>query len=162
MYEESFMVRAIALSQQALHIPGTEPFGAVITLNGRIVGEGLNHSLAHFDPTSHGEVEALRDACRKLQTVDLSDCELYTSCEPCALCVAAMHIAGITRMYYAASLAQSGAAFEGLPTEKRHPIDVDQLRAQAGSTVEHRSMPAEQKMAPEAIAVLKAWVNQRA
>lgn len=162
MYEASFMARAIALSQQALHTPGTEPFGAVVTLNGRIVGEGFNHSLAHFDPTSHGEVEALRDACRKLQTVNLSDCELYTSCEPCALCVAAMHIAGITRMYYAASLAQSGEAFEGVPPEKRHPIDVDALRTQAGSTVERRSMPTEQKMAAEAIAVLKAWANQRA
>jgi guanine deaminase len=161
MFEPAFMARAIALSQQALGTPGTEPFGAVVTRGGQIVGEGFNHSLANFDPTSHGEVEALRDACRKLQTIDLSGCELYTSCEPCALCVAAMHIAGIERMYYAASLAQSGEAFEGLTPEQRHPIDCDVLRAEAGGTLGQRRLPAEQKMAPEAIAVLKAWVNQR-
>lgn len=162
MYEQSFMARAIALSQQALNKPGTEPFGAVVVKNGCLVGEGFNHSRAHFDPTSHGEVEAIRDACHRLETLDLSGCELYTSCEPCALCVAAMQIAGIARMYYAASLAQSGEAFEGLKPEQRHPIDCASLRAEAGAMVDQRRMPAEQKMAPEAIAVLKAWANQRA
>jgi guanine deaminase len=162
MYEPSFMARAIALSQQALNEPGTEPFGAVVVKNGCLVGEGFNHSLAHFDPTSHGEVEAIRDACRRLETVDLSGCELYTSCEPCALCVAAMQVAGISQMYYAASLAQSGEAFEQLQPQHRHPIDCDLLRSEAGSALDTRRMPAEQKMAPEAIAVLKAWANQRA
>ena len=162
MYEPSFMARAIALSQQALTTPGTEPFGAVVVKNGCLLGEGFNHSRAHFDPTSHGEVEAIRDACRRLETVDLTGCELYTSCEPCALCVAAMHIVGIERLYYAASLAQSGEAIAGLTPEQRHPIDCDLLRAEAGGLVDQRRMPAEQKMAPEAIAVLKAWANQRA
>ena len=161
MYEPAFMARAIALSQQALTTPGTEPFGAVVVKNGCLLGEGFNHSRAHFDPTSHGEVEAIRDACRRLETVDLSGCELYTSCEPCALCVAAMHIAGIERMYYAASLAESGEAIAGLTPEQRHPIDCELLRAECGSLVGQRRMPAEQKMAPEAIAVLKAWANQR-
>ncbi|MET0333728.1 MAG: deaminase, partial [Rhizobacter sp.] len=68
MYDPRFMSRAIALSQEALTTPGTEPFGAVVVKDGAIVGEGFNHSLVHFDPTSHGEVEALRDACRKLKT----------------------------------------------------------------------------------------------
>lgn len=161
MYHAAFMQRAIALSQEALTHPGTEPFGAVVVKEGRIVGEGWNHSLVNFDPTSHGEVEALRDACWKLQTVDLTGCELYTSCEPCALCVAAMQIAGIARLYYAASLAESGEAFATLKPEHRHPIDVEVLRAECGSTVDARRMPAEQQMAPEAIAVLKAWANQR-
>ncbi|MCR5884172.1 nucleoside deaminase [Rhizobacter sp. J219] len=76
MYHAAFMQRAIALSQEALTHPGTEPFGAVVVKDGRIVGEGWNHSLVNFDPTSHGEVEALRDACWKLQTVDLTGCEL--------------------------------------------------------------------------------------
>lgn len=162
MYDPAFMSRAIALSQQALSTPGTEPFGAVVVKNSCLVGEGFNHSRAHFDPTSHGEVEAIRDACRRLETVDLSGCELYTSCEPCALCVAAMHIAGIERLYYAASLAQSGEAIEGLTAEQRHPIDCDALRAECGNLVGQRRMPAEQQMAPEAIAVIKAWANQRA
>ena len=89
MYREEFMKRAIALSAQALQTPGTEPFAALVVKDGAVVGEGFNHSVAHFDPTSHGEIEAIRDACRKLQTVDLGGCELYTSCEPCALCAAA-------------------------------------------------------------------------
>src|SRR3954468_13609495 len=99
MYDETFMRRALALSARALDTPGTEPFGAVVVKDGAIVGEGFNHSVAHFDPTSHGEIEAIRDACRKLETVSLAGCDLYTSCEPCALCAAAMHIAGIGRLY---------------------------------------------------------------
>ena len=161
MYREEFMKRAIALSAQALQTPGTEPFGAVVVRDGQVVGEGFNHSVAHFDPTSHGEVEAIRDACRRLRTVDLAGCELYTSCEPCALCVAAMRIAGIGRLYYAASLAQSGEAFTGVPVAARHPIDVDALRAEAGSPLASRAMPAAQKMDQEAVAVLAAWAASR-
>ncbi|RZL90082.1 MAG: nucleoside deaminase [Variovorax sp.] len=161
MYQEEFMKRALALSAQALDTAGTEPFGAVVVKDGKPVGEGVNHSLAHFDPTSHGEVEAIRDACRRLQTVDLSGCELYTSCEPCALCVAAMRIAGIARLYYAASLEQSGQAFAGLSVAARHPIDVEDLRAEAGAPLEKRALPAEQKMDREAVQILQAWAASR-
>lgn len=155
------MQRALALSVQALQEPGTEPFGAVVVKDGVIVGEGFNHSVAHHDPTSHGEVEAIRDACRKLGTVNLSGCELYTSCEPCAMCAAAMHIAGIAKLYYAASLAQSGEAFEGVTVAARHPIDVEALRIEAGSPFERRRLPAEQKMDDEAVRILSAWAAPR-
>jgi guanine deaminase len=161
MYREDFMKRAIALSRQALDRPGTEPFGAVIVKDGAVVGEGLNHSLAHFDPTSHGEIEAIRDACRRLECVDLSGAELYTSCEPCALCVAAMAIVGITQLYYAASMDQAGAAFAKLTKAERHPIDVDAIRAEAGALVQHRSGMAEQKLDTEATAILQAWAAAR-
>ena len=161
MYQEHFMQRALALSAQALQEPGTEPFGAVVVKDGVIVGEGFNHSVAHHDPTSHGEVEAIRDACRKLGTVNLSGCELYTSCEPCAMCVAAMHIAGIAKLYYAASLAQSGEAFEGVTVAARHPIDVEALRIEAGAPFERRRLPAEQKMDGEAVRILAAWAAPR-
>ncbi|MDM0014815.1 nucleoside deaminase [Variovorax sp. J22P168] len=161
MYEEKFMQRALALSAEALEVPGTEPFGAVIVLEGVVVGEGFNHSLAHFDPTSHGEVEAIRDACRKLGRVNLAGCDLYTSCEPCALCVAAMHIVGIRKLFYAASLEQSGAAFEGLPVAERHPIDVDELRIEAGAALQARRLPSEQRMAAEAVDILTAWAGPR-
>jgi tRNA(Arg) A34 adenosine deaminase TadA len=161
MYQEQFMKRAIALSAQALQTPGTEPFAALVVKDGAVVGEGFNHSVAHFDPTSHGEIEAIRDACRKLQTVDLGGCDLYTSCEPCALCVAAMRIAGIGQLYYAASLAQSGAAFEGVPAAARRPIDVEALRAEAGAPLERRQPPARQHMADAAIQVLSDWAVAR-
>ena len=161
MYQEQFMKRAIALSAQALQTPGTEPFAALVVKDGAVVGEGFNHSVAHFDPTSHGEIEAIRAACRRLRTVDLGGCELYTSCEPCALCVAAMRIAGIGQLYYAASLAQSGAVFEGVPAAARHPIDVEALRAEAGAPLERRQLPAEQRMADEAVQVLADWAEAR-
>lgn len=158
-YNAAFMQRAIELSRGALDKPGTEPFGAVVVLDGKIVGEGLNHSLAHFDPTSHGEVEAIRDACRRLGRVDLAGAEMYTSCEPCAMCVATMEIAGLSRLYYAASMEQSGGAFRGLSEAMRHPIDVDLLRKASGATVDDRDMPAEQHMGEEATAILVAWAD---
>lgn len=160
MYADFFMQRAIALSREALDRPGAEPFGAVVVRNGEIVGEGLNHSKARNDPTSHGEVEAIRDACRRLECVDLSGCELYTSCEPCAMCVAVMTIAGISRLYYAAGMDEAGAAFAGLPSARRHPIDVEALVAECAAPVSRRRIPAEQHRAGEAMAVLEAWAAQ--
>lgn len=161
MYEERFMQRAIEISKRAFTEPGTEPFGAVVVKDGAIVGEGLNHSLANFDPTSHGETEAIRDAARRLECVDLSGCELYTSCEPCALCVAAMNIAGISRLYYAAPMDRAGRAFDGLTPAMRHPIDVDVLRAEAGAPVEARAMPASSHLSDEAVDVLIDWAAMK-
>lgn len=161
MYQEAFMRRAIEISATALTKPGTEPFGAVIVKDGVIVGEGLNHSAAHFDPTSHGETEAIRDACRNLKTVDLRGCELYTSAEPCSLCVAAMVISGIGQMYYAASMAECDPIFGPLPLENRFPIDCDHLRAECGAPVNARALKAETRLGDAAIEVLKAWAAPR-
>ena len=157
MYDEKFMRRAIALSAQALAMPGARPYGAVVVLDGNIVGEGLNQSAAKFDPTSHGEVEAIRDACRRLRTTDLTGAELYTSCEPCSVCVATMLMAGISRMYYGATLAQSSRI---VPRPKMPP-PAQLVRAQVGLPVEGRDMPAEVKLGDEAIAVLESWVKQQ-
>lgn len=154
-----FIQRAIALSREALTKPGCAPFGAVVVKDGKIVGEGVNHSIAYFDPTSHGEVEAIRNACANLQTLELSGCDLYTSCEPCALCVAAMQIAGIRKLYYAASLKQSAGA---LGTALRPAIDVDMLRAEAGAPVTSRRMPAQQMADADALEVLESWAAGKA
>ncbi|GAB4521934.1 MAG: nucleoside deaminase [Roseibium sp.] len=161
MFEERFLRRAIELSAEALHTPGTEPFAAVIVRNGQIVGEGINRSLEKCDPTSHGETEAIRDACRKLETVDLHDCDLYSSCEPCALCVAAMQITGIRQLYYAAGLTESNAALAGLPLSTRVSVDVDLLRDQCGKTVGDRATPASQALSGDAMKVLLAWAKTR-
>jgi tRNA(Arg) A34 adenosine deaminase TadA len=155
MYDETFMRRAIELSARALETPGARPYGAVIVKDGQIVGEGLNQSARTFDPTSHGEVEAIRDACAKLKTTDLSGCELYTSCEPCPLCVAAIMIAGIGKLYYAASLEQSGA----LIARGKTPA-IAELRRESALPPSARAMPAEQKMAGEAVKVLEAWAGK--
>ena len=158
MYDEKFMRRAIELSAQALDEPGARPYGAVVVKDGRIVGEGLNQSAKNFDPTSHGEVEAIRDACRNLKTTDLSGADLYTSCEPCSVCVATMLMAGIARMYYGATLDQSGRI---VPRPKMPPPPA-LVRTQVGLPVEHRDMPAEVKLGDEAVAVLEAWVKSQA
>jgi guanine deaminase len=157
MYDEKFMRHAIALSAQALDQPGARPYGAVVVMDGRIIGEGLNQSAKNFDPTSHGEVEAIRDACRNLKTTDLSGADLYTSCEPCSVCVATMLMAGIARMYYGATLDQSGRI---VPRPKMPPR-ADLVRAQVGLPVESREMPAEVKLGYEAMAVLEAWVKSQ-
>ena len=126
--------------------------------DGKIVGEGLNQAAKKFDPTSHGEVEAIRDACRNLKTTDLTGCELYTSCEPCSVCVSTMIMAGISRMYYGASLEQSAAV---VPRPKMPP-PTTLVREQVGRPVGERSMlPAETKLSGEAIAVLEAWVKKQ-
>ena len=158
MYDEKFMRRAIELSAQALDEPGARPYGAVVVKDGKIVGEGLNQSAKNFDPTSHGEVEAIRDACRNLKTTDLSGADLYTSCEPCSVCVATMLMAGIARMYYGATLGQSGRI---VPRPKMPPRP-DLVRAQVGLPVESREMPAAVKLGEEAVAVLEAWVKAQA
>ena len=159
MYDEKFMRRAIALSAQALEIAGARPYGAVVVKDGNIVGEGLNQSAKNFDPTSHGEVEAVRDACRNLKTTDLTGAELYTSCEPCSVCVATMIMAGIGQMYYGASLEQSAQVVP----RSALPPPTTLVRQQVGLPVDMRDMlPAETKLDDEAIAVLQAWVKKQA
>lgn len=159
-YVEAFMRRAIEISAEALTTLGTEPFGAVVVKDGRIVGEGINRSVQNHDPTSHGETEAIRDACRRLGTVDLRGCELYTSCEPCALCVAAMEIAGISHLYYAAGMNQAGAALGALPESVRFPIDTDRLRHECAHPVDQRHLPATQAMARDAADILEDWARR--
>lgn len=160
-YNAEFMERAIALSRTALTSPGTEPFGAVIVRNNEVVGEGLSHALTTWDITSHGEVEAIRDASRRLQRLDLSDCDIYTTCEPCPLCVAAISIARLRKVYYAATLDQCGEAFSVLPHGGRHPVDIEQLIADERTTIDQRRQPAEQKMDAAAAEVLTRWAILR-
>lgn len=154
MYDEKFMRRAIALSERALREPGVGPFAALVVRDGAIVGEGLNRSRANFDPTSHGEMEAIRDACARLKTTDLSGCDLYTNCEPCTMCVATMLIARIGHLYYGASMQQSGAI-----VARFRPIASDELRREAGLPIGERRMPSTQKLADDAMVVLEKWAD---
>jgi guanine deaminase len=97
---EAFMRRAIALATENVRSNAGGPFGAVIVKDGRIIGEGVNTVTATNDATAHAEVSAIRNACRNLNTFDLSGCELYTSCEPCPMCWAASYWAHIQTIYY--------------------------------------------------------------
>ena len=90
MTKEELMRRAIKLSEQSVR-SGGGPFGAVIAKDGNIIAEGNNRVTLNIDPTAHAEVSAIRNACQQLKTFDLSGCEIYTSCEPCPMCLGAIY-----------------------------------------------------------------------
>jgi len=102
MEEDVFITRAIGLAIQN-ESSGGGPFGAIIVRNGEIIAEGVNRVTETNDPTAHAEVQAIRKACEKLNTYDLSGCEIYSSCEPCPMCFSAIYWAHIYKVYYAAT-----------------------------------------------------------
>ncbi|MDA0325254.1 MAG: nucleoside deaminase [Verrucomicrobia bacterium] len=137
-----FMRRAIELGRISGLVKKTGgPFGAVVVKNGQIVGEGSNRVLSTRDPSAHGEIVAIREACRRLRTHDLSGCILYTSAECCGMCYSASFWARISRIYYAATHADAllYGDFDDTPLEKqlrrrsphRQPRCVPLLRTEA-------------------------------
>lgn len=104
-----FLERAIELSREGMSKGEGGPFGAVIVRNGEIIAEGNNRVLVDNDPTAHAEVTAIRRACATLGRFDLSDCELYTSCEPCPMCLGAIYWARPKAVYYANTKADAAA-----------------------------------------------------
>jgi guanine deaminase len=98
---EDHMRRAIALSLEMMRTGKGGPFGAVIARDGTIIAEGFNQVTSTNDPTAHAEVVAIRRACRALDTFDLSGCDIFTSCEPCPMCLGAIYWARLARVYYA-------------------------------------------------------------
>jgi tRNA(Arg) A34 adenosine deaminase TadA len=99
--EEQYMMEAIALSKKSIDNNEGGPFGCVIVKNNLIVGHGNNKVILNNDPTAHAEVVAIRDACHRLGTFQLEDCEIYTSCEPCPMCLGAIYWARLKIIYYA-------------------------------------------------------------
>ena len=99
MDKKDFMRKAIALSIENVK-NGGGPFGAVIVKDNEIIATGVNRVTANHDPTAHAEVSAIRAACEKLNTFDLSGCEIYTSCEPCPMCLGAIYWAHLDKIYY--------------------------------------------------------------
>jgi guanine deaminase len=104
-----FMRRAIALALENIRAGGG-PFAAVIVKDGRIIAEGANRVTATNDPTAHAEVVAIREACRALRNFQLDGCDLYTTCEPCPMCLGAIYWARPARVFYAGSAADAAAA----------------------------------------------------
>jgi guanine deaminase len=99
--EEKYMREAISLSKKAINNNEGGPFGCVIVKHDEIIGRGNNRVIAENDPTAHAEIVAIRDACRTLGTFQLNDCEIYTSCEPCPMCLGAIYWARPKIVYYA-------------------------------------------------------------
>lgn len=144
---QELMSYTIELSRAAITDDGLSPFAAIIVKDGEIVGEGCNDTPNSHDPTAHGEVLAIRDATSKLGTADLSGCEIYTSCEPCALCVAAIWWAKLDKMYYANTLEDCAEL----------GVDCFPLVERIGRPVGQRDIPEERLLGAEAHEVLSQW-----
>jgi tRNA(Arg) A34 adenosine deaminase TadA len=99
--DRKFLEQAIELSRKGMEQGSGGPFGCVVVRNGEVIGEGCNSVLSDNDPTAHAEIVAIRQACRKLNSFQLNDCDLYASCEPCPMCLGAIYWARPKRVIYA-------------------------------------------------------------
>jgi len=145
--KEYFMSEAIRLSTKGLTTNQGGPFGCVIVKGDEIVGRGNNQVTLTNDPTAHAEVVAIRDACNKLQTFQLTDCEVYTSCEPCPMCMGAIYWARPKKVYYANT--RTDAAAIGFDDSMIY----DELTADLAS----RKIPTVPLGREEAIKVFEQW-----
>ncbi len=149
MYKKEFMLEAIEMSKKCLATGKGGPFGAVIVKDGIIVGRGSNMVTTNNDPTAHAEVVAIRDACKNLNTFQLDGCEIYTSCEPCPMCLGAIYWARPKKMYYAANKYDAtDAGFDDSFIYKELELPYNE-----------RKIPAEQYDQQEAVKVFDAWKN---
>lgn len=142
-----FMKRAIALSEQNVSTAKGGPFGAVIVLNDKIIGEGTNLVTCHNDPTAHAEVEAIRAACSFMKNYDLSGASIYTSCEPCPMCLSAIYWARIEKIYYANTRMDAA----------KIQFDDDLIYNEIPKDPKTRKIPAEQLLHEEARQVFDLW-----
>src|SRR5246127_2799257 len=145
--KNAFMREAIGISLQKMRRNKGGPFGAVVVRKGKIIGKGWNAVTSTNDPTAHAEVVAIRDACRRLKTFQLDDCELYTSCEPCPMCLSAIYWARFKKVFYANT--RKDAA--------RILFDDDFLYREVSLPIRKRSMPMKQFLREEAILAFKEW-----
>jgi len=144
---EDFMRLAISLSQKNMHENTGGPFGAVVVKDGKIIGHGANQVTSSNDPTAHAEVVAIRDACREMDDFNLDGCVIYTSCEPCPMCLSAIYWARLDHVYYANT--QQDAA----------DIDFDDrfLYEQVALPHHERSMKSTHILRDEAVLVFQEW-----
>ncbi len=141
------MREAIRLSQQGMNLNEGGPFGCIIVHNGEVVGRGNNKVTSSNDPTAHAEVVAIRDACNRLNNYELLDCDLYTSCEPCPMCLGAIYWARLNKIYFACS--RKDAAQIG--------FDDDFIYKEIPKELHLRMIPGEQLLREEALRVFAAW-----
>lgn len=143
------MREAIKLSAESVR-SGGGPFGAVIVRNGEIIARGENRVTVCNDPTAHAEVSAIREAAARLGTYDLSGCEIYSSCEPCPMCLGAIYWARLDRLYYASTRADAAnVGFDDAHIYEELPLDPSQ-----------RELPTESLLREEAQLVFEAWASK--
>jgi guanine deaminase len=148
MDDRVFMKRAIALSREAGRTGGG-PFGALIVLDGKILGEGTNRVVPSQDPTAHGEIVAIRAACITLGTHDLTGATIFTSCEPCPMCLGAIWWARIARIVYGNTRADAAAI----------GFDDDAIYNEISQPLKDRKLPLKRICAEEALAVFGEWAR---
>jgi guanine deaminase len=142
-----FMARAIQLAIENVRSGRGGPFGCVIVKDGNIVAEAANQVTATNDPTAHAEILAIRRACEKLGSFELAGCDLYTSCEPCPMCLSASYWARVDKIYFA-SLAEDAA---------RSGFDDSAIYAEIAKPRAQRQIPMIQMMRDEALSAFRAW-----
>ena len=148
MNSDFFMQKAIELSIKNINNNGG-PFGCVIVKNNKIISEGVNAVTQNNDPTAHAEIVAIRNACTKLNTFDLSGCELYTSCEPCPMCLSAIYWSHIDIVYY------------GNSRENAAEIEFDDkfIYDEIKKEINERKIPLKQILKDEAIKAFNLWAQ---
>ncbi len=146
--EKKFMREAIRLAEEGMNSDSGGPFGAVVVKNGEIIARGFNRVTSDNDPTAHAEVIAIREACKKLGTFQLDDCEIYTSCEPCPMCLGAIYWARPRKVYYACT--REDAAFANFDDQ----FIYDELELK----IDARKVPFENMIRDEGRHVFQKWV----
>jgi tRNA(Arg) A34 adenosine deaminase TadA len=146
MYQK-FMREAIRLSIQMMRRGKGGPFGAIVVKGNKIVGRGCNQVTSSNDPTAHAEIVAIRDACKRLETFSLHDCDLYTSCEPCPMCLSAVYWARIRSVFYGNT--RKDAA--------KIAFDDDEIYHEVGRPIRKRKLVMKQLLRGEALVAFKEW-----
>ena len=147
-YSEEFMRKAIALSVENIQ-NGGGPFGAVIVRDGKIISTGVNRVTANTDPTAHAEVNAIREASLNLGTYDLAGCEIYSSCEPCPMCLGAIYWARLDKLFYGNTKADA----------KNIGFDDSFIYDEIDLKPENRKVTTTQLLPNEAIVAFEAWTK---
>ena len=148
--KNEFMKRAIELSIESVN-KGGGPFGCVIVKNGEIMSEGSNEVTSTNDPTAHGEIVAIREACKKINNFSLNGFELYSTCEPCPMCLSAIYWARIDKIYYANT------------REDAQKIDFDDsfIYSEFKKNIDKRKIPMVQMMRDEALKAFELWDKKK-
>ncbi len=148
--DKKFMMRAIELARRGMESNAGGPFGCVVVRNGEIVGEGSNQVTSTNDPTAHAEIVAIRNACANLGTFQLDGCTIYTSCEPCPMCLGAIYWARPSHVYYGGT--QSDAAEAG--------FDDAHIYRELEKPNDERQRPMTNLLREEAREVFAAWIGK--
>jgi guanine deaminase len=147
---KSFMKRAVQIARKGMNNNEGGPFGCVIVKDGKIIAEGNNRVITNNDPTAHAEIVAIRKACKKLGSFELTGCEIYTSCEPCPMCLGAIYWARPDKVYFAAT--RKDAAEAG--------FDDDFIYKELEISVDERTIPMEPFFREAAIKLFTDWKNK--